>query len=52
MAVANVAKNENTLTGGSDFFVAIPFWGAKSTDCKAKNVHNGSRLFLEQKKYF
>ena len=52
MAVANVAKNENTLTGGSDFFVAIPFWGAESTDCKAKNVHNGSRLFLEQKKYF
>ena len=45
MAVATFTKNENTLTGGSDFFVAIPFWDAKSTDCKAKTPINAKSFF-------
>ena len=45
MAVVTFTKNENTLTGGSDFFVAIPFWDAKSTDCKAKTPINAKSFF-------
>ena len=38
MAAANFTKKQNTLTGGSDFFVATPFSDTKSTDLKAKTV--------------
>ena len=38
MAAVNFTKKQNTLTGGSDFFVATPFCDAKSTDLKAKTV--------------
>ena len=40
-------KNKNTLTGGSDFFVATPFSDTKSTDLKAKTVTRMECLFLE-----
>ena len=38
MAAANFTKKRNTLTGGSDFFVATPFCDTKSTVLKAKTV--------------